>query len=310
MNCWRSLQILAVIVIADTSGASAQSAKYRFTVFKSPADVSEALIGRNATGAKLFQRQAANNALTCLLERGGSRIVINDPKGAITRCTGLASNGGVVGWYGSATGMPPYTGFAYLNGIYADVVPGTADPIWGSTVNAVSPNGLIAGMYLAPDGNYPIFVTYGQNYNTVELGGIETLIATGIADNGILVAQELFATLWGDEISSVLIVDGVASSIYFPGSITTFANNINQAGDVVGYYTDANYVQHGFIYSSVKGAYFGPIDVPGGAGTTLTGITNDDVVMGNVVFPGAAVSKAIIGFPAAGFVRSASAGPN
>jgi probable HAF family extracellular repeat protein len=278
--------------------ACAQSASYDFRVLKSPARVSETLIARNSAGAKLFERESARGALTCVLVKGGSRLIISDPKGSFTRCTGLGSNGGVVGWYDTGNGLPPYTGFAYLDGAYADVVPGTANPAWGSTVNAVSPNGLMAGMYLAPDGSYPIFVTYGSSYNTVQLGGVQTLIATGVNDSGVLVAQELFATMWGDEISSVLIVDGIASSIVFPGSVTTYANNINNNGDVVGYYADSEEVQHGFIYSSTKNAYFGPIDVPGGADTTLTGITTEDVVTGSAVFPGAMTSQAIIGFPA------------
>ena len=279
--------------------ACAQSADYSFSVLRSRAKVSEALVARNAAGASLFQRDFPGGVSNCLLVQGRMRSVVSDPKGTLTRCTGLGDNGGVVGFYSAIGSVPPYSGFAYFNGVYADVVPPGADPIWGSTVNAVSPNGLMAGTYQAADGSYRIFLTYGATYNTIQVGGVEILDATGVNDSGLLVAQELFATMHGDIVSSVLIESGVVSNISFPGSVVTYAYNINDNGDVVGYYYNLDYVSHGFIFSSSKNAYFGPIDVPNATGgTTLTGITSDDVVTGSAIFPGAAVNTAIIGFPA------------
>ena len=302
LRCGRGL---AIVVAVWYLPAHAQSTDYKFDVFKSSPEYSDTLVAKNASGAKLFQRQSSNNVLTCLLVEGSRRSIISDPKGELTRCTGLGSNGGVVGWYKKSGELPPYTGFAYLNGQYADVVPDATNPVWGNTINAVSPNGLMAGTYLAQDGSYLIFLTYGSSYNYIQISGVNTLIATGVNDRGILVAQEFFDTLWGEEINSVIIADDVASAISFPGANSTYANNINDRGDVAGYYYDTQNVQHGFIYSSSKNAYFGPIDVVGAAATSLTGITNRDVVTGYALFPGASNSSAVIGFPIMALVKKA-----
>jgi probable HAF family extracellular repeat protein len=295
-GAWHMLFLLSG---AAGTAARAQSADYTFHVFKAARKMSQTLVAKNAAGAKLFQIEPSGGVSSCLLMQGKSRIVIRDPGGALTQCTGLGSNGGVVGWYGAANAMPPYTGFAYLNGAYADVVPGATNPVWGSTVNAVSPNGLMAGMYLASDNSYPIFLTYGSTYTYVEQSGVTILDATGVNDDGVLVAQEVFDTLWGEQVNSVLIVDGAGSPIAFPGAGgATLAHAINDKGDVVGYYYDAQEVPHGFLYSSTKNAYFGPIDVPGAAQTVLVGITKDDQVTGTAVFPGSETSQAVIGYPA------------
>ena len=284
---------------AHTGGAPAlaQSANYSFHVYNTSLNVSEALVAKNASGALLFERQTIRGVSTCILVQGSSHTVISDPKGKLTLCTGLGSNGGVVGYYNNGSALPPYSGFAYYKGTYVDVAPGSASALWGSTVYAVSPQGLMCGGYQASDGSYPIFVTYGSSYNIVQLGGVLTLVCRGINDSGAIVAQELFATMRGDQESSIMIVDGVPSLIAFPGSVATYANNINDKGDVVGYYYNADYVQHGFIYSSSRNAYVGPIDVKGTAGTSLIGITNDDVITGSVLFSGAKVSQAIMGKP-------------
>ena len=291
--------LLALATNTFNASALAQSAVYRFRIYSTSPSISETLVARSASGARLFERQTIKGVSTCILVQGSTHTVISDPKGKFTRCTGLGSNGGVVGYYNNGSALPPYSGFAYYKGTYVDVAPGSASSLWGSTVNAVSPKGLMCGGYQASDGSYPIFVTYGSSYNIVQLGGVLTLICNGINDGGTIVAQELFATMRGTQEYSVMIVNGVASPVAFPGSVATYANNINDKGDVVGYYYNADYLQHGFIYSSSQNAYYGPIDVIGAVGTSLTGITNDDVITGSVLFPGAQVSQAIIGNPTA-----------
>jgi probable HAF family extracellular repeat protein len=67
-------------------------------------------------------------------------------------------------------------------------------------------------------------------------------------------------------------------AIDFPGAATTWAFGINNCGDVVGFYFDANGNQHGFLFNKKDG--FKTIDVPGAAATSLFGINDERDVVG------------------------------
>jgi probable HAF family extracellular repeat protein len=47
-----------------------------------------------------------------------------------------------------------------------------------------------------------------------------------------------------------LLSNGTFTSLDFPQSIETVPAGINDAGQIAGYYLDANNQQHGFIYSA------------------------------------------------------------
>lgn len=66
--------------------------------------------------------------------------------------------------------------------------------------------------------------------------------------------------------------------LHIPGQKTISPNAINNHGQVVGYFTDAGNVNHGFLYDS--GA-FTPIDYPGGVGTVANGINNLGEIAGS-----------------------------
>ena len=253
----------------------------------------------NSAGAKLFQRNTAGGVQTCLLVQGSTRTFIRDRKGNDTSCMGLGSNGGVVGYSVKGTGeTATYTGFAFLNGEFAEIIPPGTNALYGSLATAVSLKGLIAGMYMTEDYQYASFVTYGSTYNVVPVNiGVGVFQPTGVTDSGVIVGIDCALTLWGEECLSFLVTNGAATSVSFPGSQATFARGINNQGDVVGYYYNADYVQHGFIFSSVKALYYGPIDVPGSTGTALQGITDKNVVTGSTQLTGASVANAIVGTP-------------
>jgi hypothetical protein len=60
--------------------------------------------------------------------------------------------------------------------------------------------------------------------------------------------------------------DGTFSTFEAPGSVGTFANSINPAGAITGWYLDANNVYHGFLRS--RHGSITTFDAPG-AGTGL-----------------------------------------
>jgi probable HAF family extracellular repeat protein len=56
------------------------------------------------------------------------------------------------------------------------------------------------------------------------------------------------------------------------------ANGINASGQIVGYYTDANYRSHGFLFN--QGIYT-TLDVPGAVHTVACGINDSGQIVGN-----------------------------
>jgi hypothetical protein len=64
---------------------------------------------------------------------------------------------------------------------------------------------------------------------------------------------------------------GKYTQIVPPGSVSTLATGIDAAADVVGYYQDANYIDHGFL---LRGGSYTTLDYPGAQLTYLDGINN------------------------------------
>ena len=70
------------------------------------------------------------------------------------------------------------------------------------------------------------------------------------------------------------------SSIDFPRAKATFAQGINDAGTIAGYYySDANFIYHGFTYAD---GVFTTLDVTGAQVTELWRIKNSGDVVGVV----------------------------
>src|SRR5205823_14636081 len=65
-----------------------------------------------------------------------------------------------------------------------------------------------------------------------------------------------------------------------PGSVYTYGQGINTAGDIVGYYFDASNNGHGFLLS---GGTYTTIDYPGGY-NFLAGINDLGMIVGSVQF--------------------------
>lgn len=103
--------------------------------------------------------------------------------------------------------------------------------------------------------------------------------AFGINDHGVVAGA--FQTSADGRFHGFSDTNGVYTTIDVPGAVDTFAQGINNDGDVVGYYEDASGV-HGFIET---GGVFTTLDVPGaniGAslGTFAEGINDEGEVVG------------------------------
>jgi hypothetical protein len=148
--------------------------------------------------------------------------------------------------------------------------------IIGTQVN-YSPAGVGLG-----DINY---VEHNGQFTTLtitSIGGqqVDGLVnTTAVNDQGVIVG-------WGDvlpndSIMSFIYDHGKSSVISIAGATSTFATGINDAGEVVGYYTDivAGHVyDHGFIEMNGKIQLF---DIAGSTSTAITGINDKGQIVGH-----------------------------
>jgi probable HAF family extracellular repeat protein len=94
-----------------------------------------------------------------------------------------------------------------------------------------------------------------------------------------LMIQKLHAATW----SLILLCAGAAgadnrfTAIDYPNAGGTWAWGINSRGDIAGYYTGADNIDHGFL---LNGGHFTAIDYPGAAVTLIHGISPQGDIVG------------------------------
>jgi probable HAF family extracellular repeat protein len=135
-------------------------------------------------------------------------------------------------------------GFLYSNGSYNyNLTALKYDPAFGINNRgqivgqAFDPN-TGPGYLLLPDGSYTTFGTF-------------TTVPHGINESAQIVG---YSYMYPDGMHhAFLMTDGVFTTFDVPGASMTEAYGINNAGDIVGTYVDANGVQHGFLAAPVPG---------------------------------------------------------
>jgi len=108
--------------------------------------------------------------------------------------------------------------------------------------------------------------------------------AFGINDRGVIVGT--YANPSNPSASHGFVYDhGTFTTLDYPGASSTSPSNINNAGAIVGGYTDASGVIHGFLY---KHGTFTTIDAPGagttsGEGSAAQSISSNGVIDGYIL---------------------------
>ena len=77
--------------------------------------------------------------------------------------------------------------------------------------------------------------------------------------------------------STAAFSQGIIKTLDFPGAASTAPEDINDSGEVVGFYTDANNLSHGFLYEHGQ---FTPHDVQGSTATQIRGVNNGGDLVG------------------------------
>jgi hypothetical protein len=229
------------------------------------------LTGQTALGINSAGNIVGGNGTTAFyLPNGGSPQTLNVPGGAID-AFGINDKGNIVGQFNTASGATP--GF-YLPNIASSTFTEIDAPA-GSAVNivnaqGVNDNGLVVGFYEGNDGNVHGFDASIVNaMNGILLGAAlpdpiipavagepgATFVFSqilGINDEGIAVGYYGDSTnsqhgfLYNTNTGTYTFLDDPAEAFSNAVEVTQITG-IDNAGDISGFYTDANGVGHSFI---------------------------------------------------------------
>lgn len=206
---------------------------------------------------------------------------IDIPGSKAVYALGISNKNEVVGQYTPSQGNQSF-GFWRTNDVPAIWHYPLSDPEGdGDYTSAASIDSgrIVVGFYVAVNGglysDVGMFLN-GGTYSDYSIDGCLGTIVNGINDRGetagncLVSAAETIAWLSTKPIGLV--------SYLFPGASGTFANAINNAGVVVGYYTFDS-VTHGYMRDTQGVVH--TIDFPGASATYLNGISDTGQISGS-----------------------------
>ena len=172
-----------------------------------------------------------------------------------------------------------------------------ADPTFNQLLG-INNDGKIAGYFgsgtsanVHPNKGYTLSPPYGQgNYTNENFGGSAQTQVTGINNHNVTVG--FWADAAGDNFGFT-DVNGVFADVVDPHGLGKAANGmtteqllgVNDKEKAVGFWTDANGNNHGFVYDVNKHTY-SEVNVAGFASTETTAINNNGDIAGFVVGAG------------------------
>jgi Chitobiase/beta-hexosaminidase C-terminal domain len=223
--------------------------------------------------------------------------------------TSINAGGDIAGFYSNTN--VAYRGFVRsgANGTITEFdFPGapTTTGHRGTSPTSINANGDIVGFYrgiddvshgflrTASNGNFVSFdvpaagtsATEGTLPFSVNLSGMiagSYRDSSGVQHGFIGPASGPFTTF--DAPGAAGSSSGITKKVLCCGG--TFALNIDAAGDVAGFYTDANAMGHGFLLAAASGKFTAPIDAPGASttsffpGTLVAAINSSGVLVGD-----------------------------
>jgi uncharacterized membrane protein len=156
---------------------------------------------------------------------------------------------------------------------YTVNVPGAVET-W---IHGINNTGVAVGAYLDKAGVCYGFVLDGKQFTKLNDPNGTCTDAYNLNPNGPVAVVGSYYSNAGKP-RGFLYQNGEFTDILGPaGATVSMANGINDQGDIVGVYIDANNAVHGFLFS---GGIYTTLDVPGAATSDATGI-ND---AGDIVF--------------------------
>lgn len=218
--------------------------KGSFTSVSYPGQVSTFLEGMNDVGQIAGTSWISNNSSYFNFVynfQDQTFTELKTPPGSITFSNAINDGGTVVGY---TLLVARTVGFEYsLNsGKFKLILPvnvAFAEPF------GITARGQVVGRVALHNGQFSDSVVFeGGQYRILNIPGVQAAVS------GINPAGTAYVGGYGGIPSSAFIyANKIFTTLQFPGAIVTYANGVNNAGQVVGSFTDAAGFTHGFLYS-------------------------------------------------------------
>ena len=153
---------------------------------------------------------------------------------------GINDSGAAVGWAGvgdfnnnltntvSWVWDPTSQSYSFLN------VPGA--PPYSTYANGINDQGQIAGTFFDTSGAAHGFLKQGETYTTIDVPGATGTYGYGFNNSDTIVGAWLNLSGWNE--GFVRKSDGTVTIVNFPGGLATWVFNVNDRGDICGYWVD------------------------------------------------------------------------
>jgi len=215
---------------------------------------------------------------------------ITVPGGITPGAFGINNEGTIVGNYCLPSDPTDVRGFIDRHGVFTDVViPGAGgdpDPLfyglnWLGQLLSINDTGTAVGSYSDAHSFYHNFLRSPTGAITFlpDPSSQGTSQMQSINNEGVLVgwAGGLDSVLNGIGLHGLLWREGRYAQFDYPGAIGTTGTGINDEGQIVGWYVDADQNTNGFLLEEDR---FHTMNVPGAVATYLLGINNLGQIVG------------------------------
>ncbi len=119
----------------------------------------------------------------------------------------------------------------------------------------------------ASNGTFHGYILEHPDFISFDITDTLDTIPLGINNAGDFVGT---VTLSNETRPAFVSLGGVVTTFSVPNAIVTFAYQLNKGNQIIGYYIDANGINHGFTRDK-RGTLAFPVDMPGATGTFLLG---------------------------------------
>jgi hypothetical protein len=282
-----ALYVLGVLFSVLLWGRAATAQNYNYTIISAPNSESTQVRRINNAGFMAGQFTDTTGRTHGFMDVAGVFTTIDGPGALLTQANGLNSSGSVVGTYIDLSGFSH--GFVDNGGVVTTLdVPGSL----ATQAYDINDSGQIVGSYSDSLGQHGFL--YAGTYITIDYGGFGSTIATGINNGGDIVgyfastagmtvslldvggrittirSSMAITEAHGINDSSVIVgVDGAQTQfssfivqngrftrtrLNVPGSILTEAEDINDSGQIVGWWINGQSPAQGFLASPGRSA--------------------------------------------------------
>lgn len=216
---------------------------HKFTVFDPPGSTGTEAWGINDAGDVVGFYVDSVGATHGFVLKNGQYTTVDYPNSTLTELEGINNAGLIAGTY-----IDPSTGIQH--GLsYDGTTITTIDPPGATVTNAIGINnlglGVISGLYLDSANAQHGFTLNRGTYRTVDFpGGSSVSTIDRVNDAGDMAG--LFEK-GSSQIHGLFQKNRVFHAVNIPKSVETRCRGMNNADIIVGRYTDANGVVHGFV---------------------------------------------------------------